>query len=891
MNKKNKGFTLIEVLATIAIIAVVTLIATVTYTKVRKNLVNKQYKNLKSIIEIAGVRYTSKTGKTNYFVEELIEEGYLDPDDETGNIYDPRDNHSLNCHEVRVVIENTNYEATLGDVSYKGKDGCQMPSPTPDPIWEISLTALIHGTDKNYITAPDDFNKLLKKDSTNVYKNIDIVVDDAGLRWTNKQLDLTAELDPNLPFYVDTTGVKYIWNNEPSSITTSNKHTTSVEVIYQNPYTVEAVMKNNKRYNAEINYYFDQEAPEIKKGSESYLNGDKDTWKKFKYITFDVNEIGVGLYKIYIGKRPCSDMKKDSTMGVKVGNAHTHVQTFKVEIEAGVEGENGEVNVCAIDKLGNVSKGETFKLIKVDITPPHCKKDLKENRSQDVIGEHNKYQYASRTIRQYCYDNNMVNGVLVKGSQCDSSGSNAHRSGDFVYFEKTFSPNVGTAIKGGYITIKDVAGWETKCPVDVYVDRKGPLCSKKTGNTRLGQTKNGGSSATEGATTLGVGSVNNWDQRFRHITQYCYDEHVGCRSDNNPSKSHEWDYNDGEIIRTGTITLYDKVPYCSRKETVTSSNCSGSDWNSSYNNSHYNNKTACTVGVYIDHLAPEVVRESGPQVHSDNRIRLSCSDPKYNNIAGSGVISFTATASTRGDSTIKPCQSGASDCQANSNKQLSNTNGNTLHFKITHASVINYPVDNIFVETTCEDKAHNIEYHNVENNNRYEIESSLAYSNNTNEYVSKNYQDKSIGPCSTGCNLRKFRPAQGQSCSTYSYECECEDVPCASKDNVGEGSTCCLSGAHPIYGCKKWDTHITPFNGQTLDYTAYPGSDGHVSYMNYNSKYYIKPDPIKNSDDYQEYCDSRGCEGGYECLVFNCYPDNPYGNSIASNTVCGNYTK
>ena len=47
---KNKGFTLIEVLATIAIIAVVTLIATVTYTKVRKNLVNKQYKNLKSIL-------------------------------------------------------------------------------------------------------------------------------------------------------------------------------------------------------------------------------------------------------------------------------------------------------------------------------------------------------------------------------------------------------------------------------------------------------------------------------------------------------------------------------------------------------------------------------------------------------------------------------------------------------------------------------------------------------------------------------------------------------------------------------------------------------------------------------------------------------------------------
>ena len=886
MNKKNKGFTLIEVLATIAIIAVVTLIATVTYTKVRKNLVNKQYKNLKSIIEIAGVRYTSKTGKTNYFVEELIEEGYLDPDDETGNIYDPRDDHSLNCHEVRVVIENTNYEATLGDVSYKGKDGCQMPSPTPDPIWEISLTALIHGTEKNYITAPDDFSKLLKKDSTNVYKNIDIVVDDAGLRWTNKQLDLTAELDPNLPFYVDTTGVKYIWNNEPSSITTSNKHTTSVEVIYQNPYTVEAVMKNNKRYNAEINYYFDQEAPEIKKGSESYLNSDKDTWKKFKYITFDVNEIGVGLYKIYIGKRPCSDMKKDSTMGVKVGNAHTHVQTFKVEIEAGVEGENGEVNVCAIDKLGNVSKGETFKLIKVDITPPHCKKNLKENRSQDVIGEHNKYQYASRTIRQYCYDNNMVNGVLVKGSQCDSSGSNAHRSGDFVYFEKTFSPSVGTAIKGGYITIKDVAGWETKCPVDVYVDRKGPLCSKKTGNTRLGQTKNGGSSATDGATTLGVGSVNNWDQRFRHITQYCYDEHVGCRSDNNPSKSQEWDYNDGEIIRTGTITLYDKVPYCSRKETVTSSNCSGSDWNSSYNNSHYNNKTACTVGVYIDHVAPETVKESGGFVHSENRIRFSCSDPSRNNVAGSGILTFNAKSTTdSGLVTIKPCHS-AGDCSASYGPQISNTSGGTLHFKISH-SVSNAVGVIINTDTYCEDKAHNTDVHNTDNNNSYSTETAISYTDD-NSYIKTNYKGTPIGPCSTGCKLRKYRPALGNTCDQYSYECQCTDSACPSADNAGEGVTCCLGGADPVYGCKTWKTTITPFDGRH-DYEVYPGSQGNVSYMNYNGKRYVKPD--LNSQDYNDYCNANGCLGGYECLVYNCYPDNPYGNNYRFFTVCGNYTE
>ena len=126
------------------------------------------------------------------------------------------------------------------------------------------------------------------------------------------------------------------------------------------------------------------------------------------------------------------------------------------------------------------------------------------------------------------------------------------------------------------------------------------------------------------------------------------------------------------------------------------------------------------------------------------------------------------------------------------------------------------------------------------------------------------------------------------SCSQFSYECECVDQKCQNSTNAGEGVTCCLGGADPLYGCKTWDTSITTFN-KRIDYEEYPNSRGNVYYMNYNNKRYVKPDT--SSQDYSQYCDSDGCLGGYECKVYNCYPDNPYGNTYVFSTVCGNYTE
>ena len=55
----KKGFTLIELLATIAILAVILLLVTISYSKIRKNTLNKQYQNLKTLVEQVAIKYSA----------------------------------------------------------------------------------------------------------------------------------------------------------------------------------------------------------------------------------------------------------------------------------------------------------------------------------------------------------------------------------------------------------------------------------------------------------------------------------------------------------------------------------------------------------------------------------------------------------------------------------------------------------------------------------------------------------------------------------------------------------------------------------------------------------------------------------------------------------------
>ena len=103
--KNKKGFTLVELMAVIVILAIVIAIAIPTYNKIKSIIDIKNYENKKELIKIAATKFAEDTNITAIFVKELVENGYLEADDEDGNVYGlGREN--INCYVILTEQKN-----------------------------------------------------------------------------------------------------------------------------------------------------------------------------------------------------------------------------------------------------------------------------------------------------------------------------------------------------------------------------------------------------------------------------------------------------------------------------------------------------------------------------------------------------------------------------------------------------------------------------------------------------------------------------------------------------------------------------------------------------------------------------------------------------------------
>ena len=109
---KNKGFTLVELLAVIAILAIIIGLSFVIYSRVQSDVLEQELENTISYIEAQAENYANDTNITVVSVEDLILNGYVEPDDET-DIYNPVDNSSLNCYLVRSTYEDGEFTSLL----------------------------------------------------------------------------------------------------------------------------------------------------------------------------------------------------------------------------------------------------------------------------------------------------------------------------------------------------------------------------------------------------------------------------------------------------------------------------------------------------------------------------------------------------------------------------------------------------------------------------------------------------------------------------------------------------------------------------------------------------------------------------------------------------------
>ena len=121
----NKGFTLVELLATIAILAIVMGIATFSITAIIKNSKEKNYQLLITNIKDAAetyyqeCKYTNNTGITctenlNIHLEDLLKYGYLKgnstDNDKKQTIVNPNDNVDISKCQIKISYSNSTIE-------------------------------------------------------------------------------------------------------------------------------------------------------------------------------------------------------------------------------------------------------------------------------------------------------------------------------------------------------------------------------------------------------------------------------------------------------------------------------------------------------------------------------------------------------------------------------------------------------------------------------------------------------------------------------------------------------------------------------------------------------------------------------------------------------------
>ena len=311
--KKNKAFTLTELIAVIVILSILITLSVVVFMNIRRNTLEKEYTNLVSYLETKAALYAKDTGITTISVEDLIKEGYIKPDDET-DIYDPRDNTSMNCYTLIMEYKDEEYVAKLSDDLKRDENGkCNLYTKTFE--YEICR---INGNNCYSIDADEWFNKNIK----------------LGIKDVN---GLINRVDAS-----------YSWSTNTGFISNDKDVTTEVSLIGDITYKCEVKMKDETGKDivgvATKNIKIDMEKPII---SEIKYDTNWSLSKTIEVIATDGMGSGIKGYAIVKEDQDCSKYKAKNTVDIN---------------------SNGNYKVCVKDKAGNITK-KVIEVTSIDVVP------------------------------------------------------------------------------------------------------------------------------------------------------------------------------------------------------------------------------------------------------------------------------------------------------------------------------------------------------------------------------------------------------------------------------------------------------------------------------------------------------------------------------------------
>ena len=165
----KKGFTLIELMASLVLLGVILAIAIPSITNLASRIRKSHLENKIKNIEIAASKYAFDTNKTVVFVDNLVTEGYIDSDDKDGNVFNDTDHSKLNCYLVKMQKVGDHYNATFQDnTSYESNDKCDS-SVLNDLDKELNIAVSQNGVEiKDFTNWLGGSNITLKAVSSNL---------------------------------------------------------------------------------------------------------------------------------------------------------------------------------------------------------------------------------------------------------------------------------------------------------------------------------------------------------------------------------------------------------------------------------------------------------------------------------------------------------------------------------------------------------------------------------------------------------------------------------------------------------------------------------------------------------------------------------------------------
>ena len=263
----------------------------------------------------------------------------------------------MNCRLVTISDEES-VSATLHEENHVTNGKCDS-SDVEGYSSLLTLSAKLFGTNTIY-TPTSTVN------SSTIYPLI-------YNGWTKENIDITSDV-AGIKENLDNSYI--IWNSIPENKTyyPNLSFTTDESVIYDDFYYADLYLSNGTRYQARIKYKMDKEKPVIYHDKTAIAKStSQDKWVKSRVIVlYATDKDGVGLDRIYVGPRPCTDLLSDLSMGQAA--IPGLVQTYTYTGEASEEGINA--NVCAVDKLGNLADSGSVFVSKIDSIPPNVTTDV-----------------------------------------------------------------------------------------------------------------------------------------------------------------------------------------------------------------------------------------------------------------------------------------------------------------------------------------------------------------------------------------------------------------------------------------------------------------------------------------------------------------------------------